>query len=170
MSSHTAGADGLGGTDSGDLPEGAMDGSGGKTAGTLKEGICGRTGKRDVKYPMTSEQIDFARACIREGRVHDFYVWSAWRAKRLQILRQDHYEGQECKKQGRYRRAVLVHHVQHLQQHPELALCDTFTGIDGQEHRQLISVCKECHETVCHPERMRKQPRKKKFWTEERWD
>lgn len=121
---------------------------------------------------MTEEQVNFVRCCIREGRVHDFYVWGPWKAKRLEILKADHYECQECKKRGRYRRAVLVHHVKHLRDHPELALCDTYTDWQGQERRQLISVCKECHETVCHPERMKKkaQVQVKKFWTPERWD
>ncbi len=52
---------------------------------------------------------------------------------------------------------------------PDLALCDTYTDGEGVERRQLISVCRECHETVCHPERMRKQV-KERFVTQERWD
>lgn len=117
---------------------------------------------------MTAEDIAFVKACIQENRVHDFYVWGKWKAKRHEILDRDKNECQECKKRGKYRAAELVHHVKHLRDHPELALSDTYIDPDGKEHRQLISVCKDCHETVCHPERLRRKE-KKKFWTPERW-
>ena len=89
--------------------------------------------------------------------------------KRVEILAADRYECQICKARGRYKKAELVHHVRHLRDHPELALSDTYVDSDGQEQRQLISVCKDCHEAVCHPERMRKAE-KEKFLQEERWD
>ena len=106
---------------------------------------------------------------VEGGREHDFYCSARWHRKRDEILRRDRYECQICKSRGKYKRAELVHHVQHLKDRPDLALADTYPGEDGQEHRQLISVCKDCHENVCHPDRMRKQ-RKEKFVTEERWD
>lgn len=115
---------------------------------------------------MTPREIAFL---IEGGREHEFYCSTAWRRKRAEILRRDKYECQICKSRGKYRRAELVHHVNHLKDRPDLALADTYPGEDGQERRQLISVCKECHETVCHPERMKKES-KKKFSTEERWD
>lgn len=118
---------------------------------------------------MTQEQIDFVRACVRDGRVNEFYAWGKWKELRREILRQDKGECQECKKLGKYRRAVIVHHVKHLRIHPELALCKTYITPEGKEERQLISVCRECHESVCHPERMRKRRDKEKFWTEEKW-
>lgn len=119
---------------------------------------------------MTAEEIQFVTLCISEDRIHDFYVWWRWKQKRKEILDKDKCECQICKAKGRYRRAVVVHHVKHLKDHPELALCDCYLGADGKLHRQLISVCKECHETECHPERMRKKERKRKFSTVERWD
>ncbi len=128
--------------------------------------FCGNSERID----MTAADIDFVKNCIRENRVHVFYTWEKWKKKRREILEKDHYECQECKKHGKYRRAVLVHHVKHLRDYPELALCDTYLGEDGKEHRQLISVCKQCHETVGHPERMTKQPQKEKFKNAERWD
>lgn len=106
---------------------------------------------------------------VAEGREHDFYCSSVWHHKRDEILQRDRHECQICKSRGKYKRADLVHHVLHLKDRPDLALVDTYPGEDGQEHRQLISVCKECHETVCHPQRMRKEG-KEKFTTEERWD
>lgn len=98
-----------------------------------------------------------------------FYDSPEWRAKRRQILAADRYECQECKRRGRYSRAVIVHHVQHLEDHPELALSDVYTDAHGVDRRQLISVCHDCHETVCHPERLRRaEPEAPP--TVERWD
>jgi hypothetical protein len=56
----------------------------------------------------------------------------------------------------------------HLDEHPELALSDYYIGADGVQHRQLVSVCRECHETVCHPERMHKIAARHPL-TKERW-
>lgn len=86
---------------------------------------------------------------------------------REQVLAMDHWECQICRQRHRYRRAVLVHHVKHLKDRPDLAL-SVFD--EATEERQLISVCRSCHEEQ-HPERMRKN-----FFvfvpplTEERWD
>ena len=100
---------------------------------------------------------------------NSFYDSPEWRAKRRQILAADRHECQECKRRGRYSRAVIVHHVQHLEDHPELALSDVYTDAHGVERRQLVSVCRDCHETVCHPERLRRtEPDAPP--TVERWD
>lgn len=115
---------------------------------------------------MTPEDV---AQLVKEGREHEFYCSPDWRQKRRRVLRRDRGECQLCKARGRYRKAVLVHHVLHLKDRPDLALCDTYTDGEGVERRQLISVCRECHETVCHPERMCKQG-KERFVTQERWD
>lgn len=119
---------------------------------------------------MTEDEILFTKACVDENRVHDFYTWSKWLKKRQEILQKDRRECQICKQKGKYRRAVIVHHVMHLRNRPDLALCDTYTDENGVQHRQLISVCRDCHETVCHPERLRRHSQRKKFLIEERWD
>ena len=119
---------------------------------------------------MTEEEVAFVRRCIEENRIHDFYVWRRWKHKRDEILARDKNECQICKAKGKFKHAAIVHHVKHLRDNPELALCDFYLGADGKKHRQLISVCKDCHETVCHPERMRKKESKRRVATEERWD
>lgn len=63
----------------------------------------------------------------------------------------------------------MVHHVNHVKRRPELALDMFYLDSDGQRKRNLISVCRWCHENVCHPERLRKET-KPRFTTEERWD
>ena len=72
----------------------------------------------------------------------DFYRGKAWKRKRAAILRRDGYLCQECKKYGRRRDAVTVHHIQHLDEHPELA----------REDSNLVSLCNACHNKM-HPEK-----------------
>lgn len=92
-----------------------------------------------------------------------FYQTKAWLRKRQEVLALDHYECQECKKRGRHTRAEIVHHVYHLDEYPEYAL-DIWVG----PQRNLLSVCRDCHENVCHPERLR-HLKKDEPITKERW-
>ncbi len=98
-----------------------------------------------------------------------FYDSPEWKHKRAEILERDHFECVHCRAHGRYTRAVIVHHVQHLEYAPELALSDTYTDGRGAVHRQLISVCRDCHESVCHPERLKRYGPAEPV-TAERWD
>lgn len=102
---------------------------------------------------------------LAAGNEAAFYSWPEWLRLRREVLRLDHNECSICKAKGRYRRAVIVHHVKHLRERPDLAL----SIWDGEE-RQLISVCKQCHED-CHPEAFMQNSRiKMQPITEERWD
>lgn len=83
------------------------------------------------------------------------------------VLRDDHHDCQKCKKPGS---ATLVHHVNHVKQRPELALSRWYVDAQGIKRRNLISVCRGCHESVCHPERMRRAQVSAPPLTEERWD
>lgn len=107
------------------------------------------------------------QAMIETGTSDDFYDWAEWIDTRRKVLELDRQECQICKRCGRYRRAVIVHHVKHLRDRPDLAL----SVFDPEtEERQLVSVCRACHENQ-HPERGLKRPKKiVKLITEERWD
>lgn len=97
-----------------------------------------------------------------------FYHWPKWEKLRTKVLQLDHYDCQRCKARGRHSRAVVVHHVKHIKDRPDLAL----SLYDPDTHeRQLVSLCKVCHEEV-HPERIAKWKYKaaKKQLTLERWD
>ncbi len=74
--------------------------------------------------------------------VEDFYQSKAWKRKRGVILRRDGYRCQDCKRYGRMRQATTVHHIKHLDQHPELALTNS----------NLVSLCDACHNKR-HPEK-----------------
>ena len=89
---------------------------------------------------------------MREKETVPFYGTSAWKRCREAALRRDHGLCQRCLREGR--RAVdargrsvpvlatVVHHKQHLDAHPELALV-----LDNLE-----SLCDRCHD-LAHPEK-----------------
>lgn len=108
-------------------------------------------------FVMTPKEIE------RIG--NQFYRRSAWRKVREEVLKLDQYECQVCKSRGKYSKAIIVHHVKHLEDYPELAL-----SIYDGKMRQLISVCRACHEAL-HPERMQQyQYTAHKPVTREQWD
>jgi len=115
---------------------------------------------------MTDAQILKLNHLIENNNADAFYHWKEWERLRLEVLRLDHNECQICKAKGKYRRAIIVHHVKHLKDRPDLALSIWHNG-----ERQLVSVCKQCHEDL-HPERVMQYRYEKKAasLTEERWD
>ena len=120
---------------------------------------------------MTQKEIDFVRECIATD-IHRFYVWTVWLAKRQEILKADKYECQEHKRRGQYKRATTVHHVMHVREHPELALSRWYVDSRGVRHRNLLAVCRSCHNEL-HPEKSAKRAagaaQKEKYVNEERW-
>jgi len=75
-----------------------------------------------------------------------WYGRAAWKKIRVQALNRDHWLCQECLRQGRLTQAREVHHIQELEDHPEL----------GLELSNLESLCRECHEkTKSRPSRER---------------
>lgn len=104
-------------------------------------------------------------ALIQAGEEFKFYSWPEWRELRAEVLRLDKHECQRCRQlRHRYRPAKIVHHVKHLKDRPDLAL-SVYDGVQ----RQLISVCKDCHEEL-HPESQRQFRTLAVPITEERWD
>ena len=106
-------------------------------------------------------------ALIHSGNEAKFYDWPEWKKARGDALRLDRNECQRCRTiRHKYRKAVLAHHVKHLKDRPDLALSlfDPDTG-----ERQLVSLCRGCHEEV-HPERQWRKVTKRDYVTKERWD
>lgn len=104
---------------------------------------------------------------IETGSSDDFYDWIDWKKIRASVLKFDNFECQICKERGRQKPAVIVHHVKHLRDRPDLAL-SVFDPDSGA--RQLISLCRACHEEQ-HPERgLKKYQKSENPLTFERWD
>lgn len=100
---------------------------------------------------MEKEMLDWITQLIRENNVHKFYASPVWRKKQAQILRENHYECERCKRKGLVVRARTVHHKKYLRENPELAL----------EDENLEPICERCHYEEHH--------KKRRFINEERW-
>ena len=105
---------------------------------------------------MTVSRI---RQLIKEDKLVKFYQSKPWRSLRIEALERDHYECQECKRQGRVGPAQNVHHIKEVKTHPHLAL----------DLNNVEAVCVNCHNK--EHKRLEKYIRKKKpkFMNEERW-
>lgn len=102
---------------------------------------------------------------IRENKIHDFYNDWDWRKLSHEVIKENRNECYICKQSGKYRRAVLVHHVRHLKQYPELAYSRTYKE-NNKEHIQLMPLCHECHERL-HKRGIYAEP--KGFTNQEKW-
>ena len=81
-----------------------------------------------------------------------FYGTAAWKRARQQALDRDMGLCVWCRQRGRYARdrkgrrvpvlATMVHHIQHLEDRPDLAL----------DLNNLVSLCDRCHDEA-HPEK-----------------
>ena len=71
---------------------------------------------------MTERLLNWLKSLIASGDVHSFYCSSQWERLSHEVLDMDKHECQICKQRGRYRRADLVHHVNHVKDAPERAL------------------------------------------------
>lgn len=117
----------------------------------------------------------YIRNLIEKDELWRFYKSKEWITLKQRILTENHYECQECKRNGiitRYDKAEdgssrlisTVHHVQYVRSHPDLALSE-FYEYKGQQKRNLIPVCKACHNRL-HPE---KRKTKTGYVNKERW-
>ncbi|MEG2001080.1 MAG: HNH endonuclease [Evtepia sp.] len=99
-----------------------------------------------------------------------FYDSRAWRRVRREVLREDNNECWYCKEKHKHTRAEIVHHIYHLEEYPEYGLLKFVKDPKTKEvQRNLISVCRACHETVCHPERAHAFIERQEPITRERW-
>lgn len=116
---------------------------------------------------------------IERGELWRFYKSKQWKKLKRQVLEDNHYECEVCKKAGRVKRfdrtkdgelrlLSTVHHVQHVRDHPELALSRIYKSGD-REYINLIPVCKACHNAL-HPEKnAKKESKTEKYMNIERW-
>ena len=115
---------------------------------------------------MTPDKLARLTAMLAAGRENVWYNSGDWAAVKAAVKRIDHNDCLICKAMGRRRATHIVHHVRHLRDRPDLALSiyDPDTG-----ERQLICVCKRCHELL-HPESQRQYRMREAPVTIERWD
>ena len=109
---------------------------------------------------MNEDELEaWINKLIESNELWKFYKSKQFRRLRKEVLNDDHHECQIC----RCANATIAHHVQHVRKYPRLALSKYYC-YKGKKHRNLISVCKTCH-NILHPE---KHKGYKKPITEER--
>ena len=80
---------------------------------------------------VTPEQTRYVKRCVAERNRHKFYVWTPWVNLRRRVIEMDHNECQRCRERGRYTQATMVHHVNHVEDRPDLALEVYYTDNDA---------------------------------------
>ena len=115
---------------------------------------------------ISPSELNKLKQDIQNGTQHSFYTSAAWYKVRREVMRLDHYECVRCKSKGNvYTGRLIVHHINHLEDRPDLAL----SIYDENGKRNLECLCQKCHMAE-HPEQSpRYKPRKKPI-TVERWD
>ena len=72
------------------------------------------------------------------------YQSAKWQKKSMSVKRRQGYRCAWCARYGRATQAVVVHHIKHIDEHPELAFDDD----------NLVALCLACHNKA-HPEKAR---------------
>lgn len=116
---------------------------------------------------ITEDQLEaWIKQLIKENKLYKFYKWHEWRELSAQVMKENNYECQLCKKKGIHTRARSVHHVQWVRKHPRLAMSRTYT-YNGVVYQNLIPLCEACHNEQHQDKRITSE--KKHFTNEERW-
>lgn len=89
--------------------------------------------------------VAWIRELESEHKIYKFYKGKDWLSLREEVLEENHYECARCKAKGIVKKAVTVHHVNHVHDRPDLALSKTYIDIDGKEKINLEPLCARCH-------------------------
>lgn len=119
-------------------------------------------------FDLTANQTatgQWIQQLINTNNLHEFYTSSQWLRLRAEVLQEYKYECQHCKARGFYTKADTVHHDRYVKKYPWLALSKVWIDSQGNERKQLIPLCHNCHELAHH----HRQKKKEKPLTPERW-
>lgn len=107
--------------------------------------------------------VGWINSLITSNELWRFYSSKYWIKLSREVLKEQHYECQECLKKGILTKANTVHHVNFLKDRPDLALSKYFIDDQGHKQKQLIAICFNCHNKV-HNRFIKQEP-----LNEERW-
>lgn len=124
-----------------------------------------------VHVPTDISLTTWIKQLIEDDKIYLFYKSYEWNELRDIVMRDSHYECQHCLKEGIYKRADMVHHVNEVRKRPDLALTREYTdAITNEKIINLIALCNPCHERV-HDRSgtARKDKGQRGFSNKERW-
>ena len=88
---------------------------------------------------------------VAADNIHGFYICKPWLKLRALVLKEQHYECQDCKAKGLYTLATTVHHEKTVRKFSWLALTKS----------NLTALCDECHYARHHKTESK--------WNDEKW-
>ena len=122
------------------------------------------------------ELVIWIKRLIEEDKLYKFYKSKEWITLKEEVMKEQHYECQECLTQGilttrsdeqeESKKKLTVHHVQYVKNYPELAL-NKFYYDKGIQYRNLVTVCFDCHNKL--HKRFNYKDYNKKQLNQERW-
>lgn len=124
-----------------------------------------------ARIPTDIQLSSWIKQLIKADALCKFYKSDNWLELRDIVLQDAHYECQLCLKDGIYKRAEMVHHINEVRKRPDLALTREFIDPVTHEKREnLIALCNSCHEKV-HDRcgNFKRQNGRGQFKNEERW-
>ena len=83
-----------------------------------------------------------------EGKLYRFYKTREWLSLRAEVMAAHHCECAMCAELGKYSKAVTVHHVNEVKDHPELALSKWYIDANGRRLPNLLPLCARCHNRI----------------------
>ena len=120
-----------------------------------------------MRIPKDIPLAVYIRQLIKDNKIVKFYLTDDWIELKTDVLKDFHYECQECLKKGKYTRADCVHHINEVRHKPHLALSRYYVDDKGQRQCNLVPLCNTCHNLI--HDKLGKWQRKDKFTNEERW-
>lgn len=124
-----------------------------------------------ARIPNDIQLSTWIRKLIKTDAIYKFYKSDDWLELRDIVLRDAHYECQLCLKDGIYKRAEMVHHINEVRKRPDLALTREFIDpITREKCNNLIALCNSCHEKV-HDRcgNFKRKNQCEQFKNDERW-
>ncbi len=99
-----------------------------------------------------NDLILWIQKLIGKDKMYLFYKNKLWIKLKDEVLKEQHYECQDCKKNGKIVngkkefiiQAETVHHEKYVKDFPQYALSKYIT-INGVKTRQLTALCNDCH-------------------------
>lgn len=99
-----------------------------------------------------SELIKWITKLIKEDKMYQFYKNKLWIDLKAEVMREQHYECQDCKVNGKIIDGIkqyiipadTVHHELYVKDYPQYALSKWIT-FKEKEVRQLTCLCNDCH-------------------------
>lgn len=85
---------------------------------------------------------------------NQIYKTKTWEELRERVFKLDHYECTRCNHTFfdnglpiKFTKATLVHHIYEADKYPEYKYL-IYVDIDGKKYRNLVSLCRDCHEEI----------------------